>query len=384
MLKSPHYIEDWILLLNGQLDSQLNPMTGHYSNGPVRLATYDAKFVESVSISILNGSGLSDRQLATARKVVGKYQRQLATRGYDNSTVQVAPHRLPLRVVDRSSWVELDTQTQQYRFRFPYQGELVGFLHEQSMSALGKFSWNSNQRIWEVDANEHNLMLLMRFMLHSKNTYSWKFCSKSQIHFDTVADAVENPTHYLAHIDLCDDQLVLQNASAALQQALIHDGFAPDGDPVQWALRSHKYGIHTGANLQQYLHQQHPLIANIILTNKTQAQSDHIKYNGIQYNTLFEMMKIFSEQPWIFIVDTKTFDKNGMFSKFIESLGVSKNIKVLSYHNWNCDDIVNFVDISESIVVTNVSELMYRGKLTEWHFLSKRCMKYLFCFSENK
>ena len=239
------YLEDWLLCLNGNVG--IDGKTPHVwaITGPIKLATYDSKFIESVTMSIARGVGLTDKQVALAVKIVTKYQRQWQQLGVDPSYLLTddIPLRLAARNIDRTTSAKiLDNQI---RLKFPYNQKLINDLHRLGDNSCGDWRYFKESREWVLDLTEGNIYLLSQilFPVDRFNDIPWdmdplleqlaaeaRHCATSREHFPKMCRR--------------DGKLVFENVSPYAVDSMISHGWKEDADNVlHWALIAKQHAI---------------------------------------------------------------------------------------------------------------------------------------------
>lgn len=211
------YVEDYLEVITGLRD----PVTGKINNGwtsmlpIIKLARYDVKILESMSIHVTAGNPLTDRQGELAIKLVLKYRRQLASNSIDISPVETPTWRMPLRKMDYSRRLYIDDN--RIHVRFPYGIDLIENIREFAKTSQGFCKFNKTSKEWEVGLSEYNLNWM----------YTWAEVNQFEIS-DPIRSLMSKIVTVEAAgyaIELCVDhgQLTIRNAADSLLEYVRHN-----------------------------------------------------------------------------------------------------------------------------------------------------------------
>ena len=151
------YLEDFLEYIAGHRDLQGRLVNG-FSVPNVRLANYDHGIVHSLGSQTAVGTSLTDRQYQLALKIVNKYRRQLGQKGI--IVPETLELRMPIRVVDRTSTLNYDPDSQQFVLRFPYNATVIDSIREFINISCGKVVFDNEHRQWTVGASLPNLVYI--------------------------------------------------------------------------------------------------------------------------------------------------------------------------------------------------------------------------------
>lgn len=156
MTKYPH-VEDYLELLAGYdpASNNTNVIFGHVTPNKIRLARYDVQIVENMAGNTVWGTALTDRQADLAVKLILKYRRQFTNIGIDVTPVETPVYRLPVRKIDRTRSMTLDTDG--IKIRFPYDQKLIEQIRQYRETAHGRVEWNNQTRVWTMGITEGNV-----------------------------------------------------------------------------------------------------------------------------------------------------------------------------------------------------------------------------------
>jgi hypothetical protein len=153
------YLEDFIEYIGGVKDA-----TGrltNYTQPVVRLANYDVGIVNSLSMQTSTGTPFTDRQCQLATKIVIKYRKQLAVNGI--VLPEHLPLRMPIREVDRSSYMTLSEDRKDLYLRFPYSTTLIDSIRQFGYLSCGRVEFNREKRQWEIGVSVPNLVYMLQW-----------------------------------------------------------------------------------------------------------------------------------------------------------------------------------------------------------------------------
>ena len=296
----PYYIEDWILWIGCRRDTLGNTIDfSYYYTPPVKLANYDVNFVTRSAEAVERGMGFTDRQLATAAKIVAKYRKQILSKiDVDPEyLLHTTPHRLELRKVNRSFSVR--KQHNHYIVKFPYNPEMVNAMHENVAVSPGEFVWIKQERHWQIAAVEANLSLLCNFV-DSFRQHSWEIDAESEADFHALRSARCNPLEHVPYLDIdAHSKLTVFNANPDLSAAL--EDFDWSLDLANAAFRADNYGMRTGPALQNYIKTNHNSIHRAVLATQSEILHD-CKSLGqcLTINNLAQFMQTIHADLWVF------------------------------------------------------------------------------------
>lgn len=167
------YLEDYLEFIAGYRDAAGNKTL--WSSFQVSLANYDRTVVDSLANQTLTGRGLTDRQHQLAVKIINKYRRQCGKLGVTIPELLIL--RIPLRQIDRSQCIELDSDHNQFLVKFRYDDKLVSELREFGSYSCGEVVFDREVMAWRVGLSQPNLMWM----------WSWAQDRNFELRFDPVA-----------------------------------------------------------------------------------------------------------------------------------------------------------------------------------------------------
>ena len=124
-MKTFTYVEDYIQIINGDMDPITGRAYGLFNTTPpiINLARYDVNIIANMSFSVTNNTALTDRQGEIATKIILKYKKQLASLNIDVSPIEKPQFKTPLRIVDRQKLLYLENN--QIVAKFPYEPKMI-------------------------------------------------------------------------------------------------------------------------------------------------------------------------------------------------------------------------------------------------------------------
>jgi hypothetical protein len=233
MAHKHEFVEDYIEIIAGYREPNGKSNYSIFTVGEpiISLARYDMKIVPSLAQQSAGGQGYTDKQAALARDLVLKYERQLSKHGVDVAPVRTPQYRYPIRKIDRTSrlWIESDT----IKLKFPYNVEQINQVRDASKISNGEVRFNHKQRCHDIALTEWNL--------------NWFYSFAQANHFEidpTVADlmkivlAAEQRT-YSIELQYSDNRVWLTNGADSLHEYVAQHlgGWTPDNilRLIDWA-----------------------------------------------------------------------------------------------------------------------------------------------------
>lgn len=218
-------VEDYLEVIAGFRD----PVTGRLSNGwffgatpMVNLARYDVDVINSMANTTASNESLTQRQADLACKIILKYQRQMAKKGFDVTPVLEPCWRKPLRPMDYSRSVSLHDDV--IHVKFPYDTALIEEFRRFGKSSQGISHWDRELKVWINAATEYNVSWIYTWARHHEFEVSTEVCEL----FQTVQDCESRP--YAIELVLTDTGLAITNAAPSLTEYIQQHlgGFSTD------------------------------------------------------------------------------------------------------------------------------------------------------------
>lgn len=213
-MKQLPYIEDYIALM--ATDQLVWPP----SEPIIKLARYDEPIVNSMLDQIQRGNGFTDRQAALAYKIVIKYRRQWASKGYEISHLIDSPqYRLPIRPIDRRCIIDVIDNL--ILIRFPYNQEQISEIRAAVNTVPGNLWFDRDRRCWASSLIEPRIKWAQSF----GTKYSFEFGHE----FDRILQSVLSQEDYSIELRYNGNSFVIQNAESSLIDYIeLNGGFGLD------------------------------------------------------------------------------------------------------------------------------------------------------------
>ena len=291
------FLEDWLLFLGGMVDEQGTAIQDTWrKHKPIKLATYDTKFVESVCNSIRNGVGLTDRQLVLAVKIILKYKRQWTKLGMDPSFLEYkdVPLRLAQREVDRThaAWIE----DQKVHLKFPYDPTIISKLNAVANDLPGNWTWDAVTKKWSFDLLECNIheLTIMKILAGD----AWKIDPKLQ-ELMILAGAPETAAVTHPTLALSEQGLILRNCPDSLVDSMQEHGFSANSDVLTTALLAFKHGVSVDKSVLD--HYDHTDPRRMLMMAQLPDDSDYPGRSNMTWSKLEELMRSATGLNYVFV-----------------------------------------------------------------------------------
>lgn len=295
------FIEDYLEFLHGSLDKDGKPISGLIYNPTIKLATYDKSPVASMGGYCAKAKAtnlaecLTDRQIGLARKIVGKYRRQLADHGVLlPEDVDAIPVRHGLRSIDRTKALTVDLDDRKFRLRFPYDPQKISTLHDYSSNSAGRCVWDQTNKQWEFDLTEGNLKVAIDLF----KTEDIKIDDSLS---PFVEDMLKASPDQLPHVSFDNGQLVLHNCHVGVHEYLE----ARDFDPADSnRLSEHvayisSLGIEIHESVRQHLTDRFGYEAACIICDRRPVMPSNNQPSGAWHENLLKANHALSSFPWV-------------------------------------------------------------------------------------
>lgn len=293
------FLEDWLLFLGGMVDAQgaaLQDIWHKPKPKPIKLATYDTKFVESVCGSIKNGIGLTDRQVVLAVKIILKYKRQWTQIGMDPSFLEY--HDVPLRLVQRevdrthAAWIE----DQKVHLKFPYDPKIISKLNTVANDMPGNWMWDAVTKKWSFDLLECNIHELTIMKILTSD--AWKIDPKLQ-ELMTLAAAPETAVATHPALSLSTQGLILRNCPDSLVDSMKSHGFSAHSDVLTTALLAFKHGVSVDKSVLDHYDEADP--RRTLLLAQIPGDSEYPGRSNMTWSKLEELMRSATDLNYVFV-----------------------------------------------------------------------------------
>ena len=350
------YVEDWLECMYGKMTTD-----GHQiANGqfmwpkpdtPIKLATYDKRFIDSTVESLARNRGLTDKQVALAIKIITKYKRQWSSLGLDPSYLETEdiPLRLPLREIDRTTSITLEGNI--LRLRFPYHAKLIAEMHDHRSETYGGWNYDRDGKSWILDLTEGNLRTLIS--IDEFRSMDWQMDPEVAELIKTAEDCFFEPKN-IPTMDLAYGEVIFRYVP---EQAMGAFQASRHGDVIMDALIAIKHGITLGPGIKNLYDHNHPINS---LLDKTLWDLTHNRYHGV--SDITEIMRILPDAEFTMLAhdhkskmkmidlfmdmdNEKTFMDSGRDISTMSSLyDTKKNILVLNMNTVTPTDSMNLED----------------------------------------
>ena len=292
------YVEDWLECMYGKLDTagQLIP-NNQYAwpkpDGPIKLATYDKRFIDSTVDALARNRGLTDRQVVLAIKIITKYKRQWSALGLDPSYLETddLPLRLPMRDVDRTSSITMESN--RLRLRFPYHQKLIAEMHDHKANqTTGSWDYERDSKSWVVDLTEGNLRKLIS--INEFNDWPWDMDAATQELLDTAKRCFHEPTA-IPTMDLAYGEVMFRDVPEQAMESF-HEN--KHGDVIMDALIALRHGISLGPGIKGLHGADHPI--NSLLAKDTWDLTQNM---FLRTSAVREVMRMLPDAEFTFITN---------------------------------------------------------------------------------
>ena len=337
------YVEDWLDCMAGRLLIDGGRPTYHNVAFPIKLATYDKRFIDSTTESISRNHGLTDKQLLLAIKIITKYKRQWAQLGLDPSYLETddIPLRLPMRTVDRT--YSIVREDKMIRLRFPYHNKLIADMHDNRTRAYGSWGYDRDGKSWLVDLTEGNIRTLVS--LEEFRDKDWHMDDDTRSLFDVAKICFFEPQQ-IPTMDLAYGEVIFRDVP---EQAMESFNANRHSDISMDALIALRHGIALGPGIKAMHVKDHPINS---LFDKSSWDLKHNRY--LSTGEVAAVMKLLPDAEFTFL----THDSRAK-SRIIDSFIDLENEKTYIDSIKDLSGIdVNLYDKKKNILVLNMCSTM--------------------------
>ena len=291
------FLEDWLLFMGGLIDATGQDVRDPWRRPkPIKLATYDTRFVESVCQSIRNKTGLTDRQVLLAVKVIQKYKRQWTQIGLDPSYLESEdiPLQLPIREVDRtcSAWIE----DKKIFIKFPYDPKVITKFNSASSEMPGHWVWDSSKKQWSLDLLECNIAELVKMKIF--NSPEWNIDDKLRGLLD-LAGSFDLYSKTYPLLDLTDNGLEMLNCADSLIESMYQHGFDPQGDVLRMGLLAFKHGMRVTNHVLTHFDIMDP--RRMLLESQFPSDDSYPGQSNMTWQKFNELMLTANDLNYVFV-----------------------------------------------------------------------------------
>lgn len=211
-------LEDYIDFMSGLKDLNGNHTTifRMRGNSPLKLASYDVAFIESLSDQISAGIPMTSKQVMLAERLLSVYQRQLGKLGV--ALPEKIVLRNGIRAISYDKKVSIDDG--KIQIKFPYNSDLIEILKTYAKTAQGSFAWNHEARVWELGMTEYNVSLAVAL----GEAHKMEITDEVRELFKQIEEVEKTP--YRIELTIEDGKPVIKNAPKSMLEYIEeHVGF---------------------------------------------------------------------------------------------------------------------------------------------------------------
>jgi len=332
------------------------PIAPRFKNKPISLANYDVSFVNNIVRSINANEGLSDRQRELSIKLVAKYVRQYKKLGVDVAAIVAKPHFISkLRQVDRKKTIEV-TQDSIY-IKFPYNKEMITSFKSLLNKSLYTITsgWNKEERRYQVDYNEYNLMQIVDWTKH----YRFKYSDEVLSLIESFNNMVSNRSKYAIQLVVNDDKCELTNAPESLavwwkesmaDKSSINQVVAAADQNIDVVNRSNSFRLSPNAN-------------KILL-----GRGSEFRFNDCTITELVQSAEELGFKRIAYIVDGRTIaqDQIAQFTDVIEHVGASNVVCLVKHLNVKIDANRRFTSDVKFAILDSIQRFSHSKSRADW------------------
>ncbi|CAB4129616.1 hypothetical protein UFOVP116_58 [uncultured Caudovirales phage] len=265
-----NYVEDYIECIIGwRVNGWHTPI--------VTLARYDLSPLLSFSNQISNGVGFTDKQAQLALRLINTYKRQLMSHGIDVTDIVANPkYKFSIRKVDRSMVAAIDDVG--VTLKFPFNATQVNTLREFADTSEGRVYFDRDNKLWRLALTEDCVNFAVAF------ASSAGFEIQPELATLAADIQAEEATPHAIELCLCNGNLTITNASAALLEYIDANGGLTDGN-LKWLVdMSEKLGYTVSTDLSEKIsHSRFAVPHTIRLIKKHDSLGDLVDY-AREYN----------------------------------------------------------------------------------------------------
>lgn len=286
-------IEDTLEILAGGFPRRIN----------IRLDTADIRLLTSLKKQLAQKIPLTDRQLDLSLKKIEKYRANLEKCNVDvDHILTVKPLKWPLRVIDRTQSVEIETDTTTNKpmivVKYVFSKKFAEFWAkiEEHTSTYNR----TDRGVKKIPYSEKCLYLVVQGLVKMNFTIS----SEVLEIYEKIEKILENPENFVPYVDYVEDTVVLKNLNSKCKSAIIEKfGTHYTCSIFEYVDYAKSLGITLKTqNLIKYLSE----ISPSVLTKKISIESStryRLYPENYSLEELFSAVNTFNQWPLVIVVE---------------------------------------------------------------------------------
>jgi hypothetical protein len=286
-------IEDTLEILAGGTPRRIN----------IRLDTADVRLLTSLKKQLAQKIPLTDRQLDLSLKKIEKYRANLEKCNVDvDHILTVKPLKWPLRVIDRTQSVEIETDSTTNKpvivVKYVFSKKFAEFWAkvEEHTSTYNR----TDKGVKKIPYSEKCLYLVVQGLVKMNFTVS----NEVQEIYEKIEKILENPENFVPYLDYTEDHVVLKNLNSKCENAIVEKF----GENYKCSIFEYiDYAKSVGVtlktqNLIKYLSETSPsvLTKKISIENSTRYRLYPEDYS---LEELFSAVNTFNQWPLVIVVE---------------------------------------------------------------------------------
>ena len=286
-------IEDTLEILAGGFPRRIN----------IRLDTADIRLLTSLKKQLAQKIPLTDRQLDLSLKKIEKYRANLEKCNVDvDHILTVKPLKWPLRVIDRTQSVEIETDTTTNKpmivVKYVFSKKFAEFWAkiEEHTNTYNR----TDRGVKKIPYSEKCLYLVVQGLVKMNFTIS----SEVLEIYEKIEKILENPENFVPYVDYVEDTVVLKNLNSKCESAIIEKfGTRYTCSIFEYVDYAKSLGVTLKTqNLIKYLSE----ISPSVLTKKISIESStryRLYPENYSIEELFSAVNTFNQWPLVIVVE---------------------------------------------------------------------------------
>jgi hypothetical protein len=286
-------IEDTLEILAGGTPRRIN----------IRLDTADIRLLTSLKKQLAQKIPLTDRQLDLSLKKIEKYRENLEKCNVDvDHILTVKPLKWPLRVIDRTQSVEIETDSTTNKpvivVKYVFSKKFAEFWAkvEEHTSTYNR----TDKGVKKIPYSEKCLHLVVQGLVKMNFTIS----SEVQEIYEKIEKVLENPENFVPYLDYAENTVVLKNLNSKCENAIVEKfGQRYKCSIFEYVDYAKSLGVTLKTqNLIKYLSENAPsvLTKKISIENSTRYRLYPEDYS---LEELFSAVDTFNQWPLVIVVE---------------------------------------------------------------------------------